>query len=212
MPDIAALVRDHGYWVLGLVVMLENAGVPVPGETALLAAGYLTSPAGGHHLHLWAVVAVAFLCAIAGDNLGFWLGRRLARPQLSAGRRFLFLTPERMRIAERYFEKYGTLTVFFARFVTGLRVFAGPAAGAAGMRWWRFLLANSAGALAWAAAVALAGHYAGRAWGVVRTRFGEAAWVLLAVVAVAFVTWRVSVYLRKGNEPGPAPRAPGEPA
>src|SRR3954469_11316117 len=98
MPDVAGLVEAHGYWVLGLVVMLENAGVPVPGETALLAAGYLTSPDGGRVLHFWPVVAVAFSAAVVGDNVGFWLGRVAARPRLAAGRRFLFLTPERMRL------------------------------------------------------------------------------------------------------------------
>ena len=86
MPDIAALVQDHGYWVLALVVMLENAGLPVPGETALLAAGYLTSPDGGQYLHLWAVVPVAFFAAIVGDNFGFLLGAGSARPRLAAGK------------------------------------------------------------------------------------------------------------------------------
>ena len=196
MPDIAALVQAHGYWVLGLVVMLENAGLPVPGETALLAAGYLTSADGGQHLHLGVVVGVAFLSAVLGDNLGFWLGRRLARPRLDAGRRFLFLTPARMKIAERYFEKYGTATVFFARFVTGLRVFVGPAAGASAMAWGRFLVANATGALVWAVTVALVGHYAGHAWGAMRERFGYAAWVVLAVIAAAILVWRVGAHRR----------------
>ncbi len=86
MPDIASLVQDHGYWVLGLIVMLENAGVPVPGETALLAAGYLTSPDGGMRLHIWSVIAVAFFAAIIGDNFGFWLGHRVARATTGRGK------------------------------------------------------------------------------------------------------------------------------
>jgi membrane protein DedA with SNARE-associated domain len=207
MPDIAALVQDHGYWVLALVVMLENAGLPVPGETALLAAGYLSCPEGGLHLHLWVVVLVAFVAAVIGDNLGFLLGRRIARPRLQAGKRFLFLTPERMRIAERYFEKYGSLTIFFARFITGLRVVAGPAAGAAGMPWVRFLVANSAGALCWAIAIALVGHYAGKAWESVRDRMGNGAWIVLAVLVAAFVVWRLSRYLRRRSLPQPPPPA-----
>ena len=59
MPDVTELVQTHGYWVLGLIVLAENAGIPLPGETALLAAGYLSSPDGGHYLHLWIVVLVA---------------------------------------------------------------------------------------------------------------------------------------------------------
>ncbi len=203
MPAITELVQVHGYWVLALVVMLENAGLPLPGETALLAAGYLTSPDGGRRLHLWMVVPVAFVAAIIGDNLGFWLGWRVARPRLAVGGRFLFLTPERMRVAERYFEKYGLLTVFFARFITGLRVVVGPAAGASGMRWGRFLVANAAGAMCWATAIALAGHYAGHAWEAMRDRLGHTAWIVLAVVAVLLVAWRVVAYWRKRRVPKP---------
>ena len=164
-----------------------------------MAAGYLTSPDGGHHLHLWAVVLVAFLAAITGDNLGFWLGRRVARRRLDAGRRFLFLTPARMRVAQRYFSRYGVLTVFFARFVTVLRVIAGPAAGESGMGWGRFVAANAAGALVWAVAVGLVGHYAGHAWEAVRARLGHAAWIVLAALVVAFVVWQVWAYLRRGR-------------
>lgn len=194
MPDVAALVQTHGYWVLGLIVLLENAGVPVPGETALLAAGYLTSPDGGQHLHIWAVILVAFIAAVVGDNLGFWLGRRVARSRLDAGKRFLFLTPERMKVAERYFAKYGSATVFFARFITGLRVIAGPAAGASDMHWRQFALANAAGAVCWATAITLVGHFAGHAWEVMRDQFGHAAWVILGVVVVVFALWRVWAY------------------
>src|SRR5207249_5013676 len=122
---------EYGYWVLFLGVMLENAGIPVPGETALLAAGYLASPDGGARLHIWAVIGVAVVAAVIGDNVGYWLGRTLARPRLARGRGFLFLTPRRLELAERYFHKYGAETVFFARFVAVLRIVAGPAAGAA---------------------------------------------------------------------------------
>jgi len=199
MPDVATLVQTHGYWLLALIVLAENAGIPVPGETALLAAGYLSSADGGHHLHLWVVVLVAFLAAVVGDNLGFGLGRRVARPRLAAGRRFLFLTPARMQVAERYFDRYGVLTVFFARFITGLRVIAGPAAGASGMQWGRFLGANAAGALCWTVAVALAGRSAGHVWEAIKGWFGDWAWIVLAVIIVAVVAWRIRAYLRRGR-------------
>lgn len=196
MPDVAALVEAHGYWVLGLVVLLENAGIPLPGETALLAAGYLTSPGGGGRLHLGVVVLVACVAATVGDNLGFWVGRRVARPRLAAGRGFLLLTPERMRFAERYFHRYGTATVFVARFITGLRVVAGPAAGAAGMAWGRFAAANAAGALCWAVAIAVAGRTGGHVWELVRDHLGPGAWGVLAGAVVLFVAWKVVRYRR----------------
>src|SRR5438093_2101734 len=85
----------YGYPVLFLGVLLENAGVPVPGETAIVAASFLASPAGGAHSHLSWVIVLTCAAAILGDNLGYWLGRRLARPRLRSGRSFLFVTPER---------------------------------------------------------------------------------------------------------------------
>src|SRR6476646_9115761 len=83
----------YGYPVLFVGVMLENAGIPVPGETAVLVAGFLSSPAGGGRFELWWVIAVTMLAAVIGDNLGYWLGHRFARPCLLQGRRFLVLTP-----------------------------------------------------------------------------------------------------------------------
>src|ERR1700736_5986511 len=110
----------YGYVVLFLGVVLENAGVPVPGETAVLVAGFLASPAGGSRFQRGWVILSTVTAAIAGDNLGYWVGRRLARPRLNRGRSFFLLTPQRLRQAEGYFERYGIWTVFVARFVTGL--------------------------------------------------------------------------------------------
>ncbi len=114
----------YGYPVLFLGVMLENAGVPVPGETAVLVAGFMASEAGGGIFRIEWVIAVTLVAAILGDNMGFWLGHRYARPRLEQGRRFLFLTPKRYQLAQGYFERYGVWTIFFARFITGLRVVA----------------------------------------------------------------------------------------
>ncbi|MBP3956349.1 hypothetical protein J8F10_13760 [Gemmata sp. G18] len=149
-------------------------------------------------------MAVAFCAAIAGDNLGFWLGRRVARAQrLDAGRRFLFLTPEH-EDRGAVLREVRALTVFIARFITGLRVIAGPAAGASGMRWGGSSRRTRPRAV-WAVAMAFIGHFAGHAWEAMQHRLGQAAWIVLAVVAVGFVTWRVSTYLRKGSVPEPPP-------
>jgi membrane-associated protein len=200
MPDLVELFAVHGYWVLAAVVLLENAGVPLPGETALLAAGYLSSADGGHRFHLWAVVAVAFVAAVVGDNLGYWLGRRYARPRLATGRRFLMLTPERMAVAERYFAKYGAETVFFARFVAILRIAAGPAAGASGMAWGKFLPANAAGAFVWSLTMGLLGHAFGHAWESLHRWMGRGAWAAAGVIALAAVAWWAAARIRKSRE------------
>jgi membrane protein DedA with SNARE-associated domain len=190
----------YGYPALFLGVLLENAGVPVPGETAVLAAGFLASPAGGARFALGLVIALAATAAVLGDNTGFWLGRALARPRLQRGQGFLLLTPRAFRTAEEYFARYGTWTVFVARFITGLRVVAGPAAGAAGMRWPHFLVANAAGAVAWAAAVSLLGYFFGRSWEALRHWLGWGSWVILACVALAAAVVYLRARRRQGKE------------
>src|SRR5260370_34068668 len=112
--------------------MLENTGIPVPGETAVLASGFLASPAGDNRFSLVAVILITIVAAILGDNFGFWLGHAWARPRLVRGERFLFLTPKALKIAEGYFQRYRLWTIFFARFVTGIRVVGAMAAGTAG--------------------------------------------------------------------------------
>src|SRR4051812_7678158 len=191
VPDVlhtlAEFSATHGYLILFFGIMLENAGIPLPGETALLAAAFLSSPAGGGHLNIGLVIAAAFAGAVIGDNIGYWVGREFARPRLAKGRRFLFLTPERLLKAEVYFAKYGAMTVFFGRFVALLRIVAGPAAGVAGMPWWRFFIANAAGAAVWATTIGLLGYTAGPAWQTLQGWLGRGAWGAAGLVVLTVV-------------------------
>src|SRR2546422_4831291 len=91
-----------GYPALFLGVLLENAGIPVPGETAVLVAGFLASPPGGAHFNILWVILVTLVAAVIGDNVGFWLGYRWARPRMQKGQGFLFLTPKALELAEGY--------------------------------------------------------------------------------------------------------------
>lgn len=140
-----------GYPVLGALIFGESAGLPLPGETALLTAGGLVA-AG--QMTLPFVILVAACAAIAGDTVGYWLGRR-------GGRAFLmrdgFLAEHRRHAvtrADRFFARYGTATVFFGRWVPGVRVVAAVMAGATRMPWRRFAVANALGAVTWATTVA----------------------------------------------------------
>jgi len=209
MPDslqwFADIYAVHGYWVLFVGIMLENAGIPLPGETALLAAAVLSSPEAGARLHIWSVILTAALGAIIGDNLGFWVGREFARKRIEQGKRFLFLTPKRVQRAERYFAKYGAMTVFFGRFVALLRIVAGPAAGVAGMAWWRFLIANAAGAIVWAAAVGAIGYFAGGAWDALHRWMGTGAWILAAIVVFGILLGHFIPYLSREKQPAAGP-------
>jgi membrane-associated protein len=189
----AAEYAAYGYPVLFVGVLLENAAIPVPGETAVLMAGFLASSAGGSHFHLGLVILLTVLAAVLGDNCGYWLGAHLARPRLRDGRRFLLLTPSALRLAEGYFERYGLWTVFFARFVSGLRVIGALAAGTAGMSWPRFFLANTSGAVVWATAVSLLGYFFGNSLTLIRHWLGEGGLILLgaavALIGVSYL-WR----------------------
>jgi membrane protein DedA with SNARE-associated domain len=211
MPEslqwFADIYAVHGYWVLFFGIMLENAGIPLPGETALLAAAFLASPEMGSKFHLWSVIGVAALGAIIGDNIGYWVGREWARKRIENGKRFLFLTPNRVLRAERYFAKYGALTVFFGRFVALLRIVAGPAAGVAGMAWWRFFIANAAGAIVWATAISLIGYYAGGAWDALHNWLGNAAWIIAALVVFAVLFWHFVPHFFRAKEPVQQPPA-----
>jgi membrane-associated protein len=159
-------------------------GVPLPGETAVLIAGFLSSPAGGGHFFIVWVILLTAVAAVIGDNVGFWLGRELARPRLQSGRRFLFLTPKMMQLAEGYFQRYGVWTVFFARYITGLRVVAALAAGTAGMPWWEFLLANAAGAVAWATSISLLGYFFGQSLHLLHTYMSRGGLILVGCIIV----------------------------
>ncbi len=203
LKHIGEWYQDYGYPVLFFGVMLENAGIPVPGETAVLVAGFLCSDAGKEFLGLdvskhaftlpW-VIPLTIIAAVLGDNLGYWLGRRFARPRLQLCQRFLFLTPQILEKAEGYFHRYGSWTIFLARFITGLRVVGAMAAGTARMPWRRFFIANVAGATLWATVISLVGFYSGEYFPTVAKWIGRSGLIALGViiavaVLVYFLRW-----------------------
>jgi membrane protein DedA with SNARE-associated domain len=182
----------YGYPVLFAAVFAENVGLPVPGETTVLVASLLASRPGSPLSILW-IIVVTVLAAVLGDNLGFWLGRRWARGRLQQGKRFLFLTPRGLRAVEGYFEHYGIMTVFFARFIPGLRVVAAMAAGTSRMAWPRFLLANVGGAVVWGVSMSLLGFFFGHSWQALHRWLGRGMLVILgcAVLLVGLpYLWR----------------------
>ena len=173
----------HGLPVLFAVVLLESFGVPLPGETALIAFGVLA--AEGHY-SIASVIAVAAAGAIVGDNLGYWLIGRLGGRALF--RRWGWLNKYSDRVlprAESLMARHGGKTVFFGRFVSILRYTVAWVAGLSRMTWWRFLFWNAAGGIVWATAVGLTAYYGGQAAAAAIQKYGlyAAAIVLVAVVA-----------------------------
>jgi undecaprenyl-diphosphatase len=140
-----------GYGALFGFIAAESAGVPVPGETALVAAGLL---AGSGHLSLPVVIVVAAGAAIIGDNFGYLIGRRGGRAILTRGRLLAGHRRKAVARGEAFFARHGAKTVFFGRWVSGVRIVAAVLAGASAMPWRQFLVYNALGAVTWAATVA----------------------------------------------------------
>jgi membrane protein DedA with SNARE-associated domain len=143
VPDINQLIADWGYAGIFFVVILGNIGLPVPEETVLAVAGYLV---WSGRVQLLPVLIVALVSAVAGDNLGYWLGRHYGRAPVERYACRL-LTPARVAAAESFVSRYGALAVCIARFVGGVRFLAGPLAGAVGLPFGSFLRGNVLGAV-----------------------------------------------------------------
>jgi membrane protein DedA with SNARE-associated domain len=163
------LVQDYGLVLLFLLVAIESAGIPLPGETALVTAGVLASRG---KLDIVAVIVVAAVAAIVGDNVGYWIGRLGGRKLLE---RWAWLDRHASRVlpwSERFFKRHGAKTIFLGLFIAVLRVTAAWLAGISRMPWWRFFFWNAAGGICWAALVALVAYYAGEAAAKAIERYG----------------------------------------
>jgi membrane protein DedA with SNARE-associated domain len=183
-------VVHYGYWAVAGALLLENAGVPLPGETILLMASFLAY--SEHDLRLPWIIVVATIAATAGDNLGFALGHYGGRPLLARYQAFFRIKDATVARGESLFEKYGSLTIFFARFVFGMRIIAGPLAGVLRMHWRRFAVFNFLGAGLWVTVISVAGYLFGQHWGRLERivqRF-DVAVAILAVLVVAWLWWR----------------------
>ncbi len=196
---MTSFFTHHGLPLLFAAVAVESFGVPVPGETALIAFGVLASQG---HYPLAIVIAVAATAAIVGDNLGFWLiGRRGGHALIARSpwveRRTRHVLPR----TEALIGRYGGRAVFLGRFVSVFRETIAWVAGLAGMSWPRFLFWNALGGIIWAAAVGLLAYFGGKALAEAVSRYGLFAGVALAVVAVLFVAARKLVARRHRIQP-----------
>jgi membrane protein DedA with SNARE-associated domain len=184
-------VAQYGYWAVGITLLLENAGIPVPGETVLLLASFLAY--SQHELSLPWVMVVAISAASIGDNLGFWIGSRGGRPFLDRYRSTFRIAPAIVERGENLFARYGAATVFFARFLVGLRIIAGPLAGVLRMPWQRFVIWNVLGAAVWVGVISTIGYKFGQHWDKVMALL-ERLNIVAAIIAVCVVVgawfWR----------------------
>lgn len=176
---LAGALHRYGYGAVAVGVLLENLGLPVPGEAMLMAAAGLAQHG---ELSIVLVFLTGTVAAIAGDNLGFEIGRKLGRGIITDHFPGIF-TAERLARTDRFFERRGRLAVFLARFVPGVRVIAAITAGASTMRRVEFVVANALGALTWAAWVCALGYFG--------TELGRS--IMPGLVRVHLVGWLVAV-------------------
>ena len=146
LHGVAPILDRWGYLAVAGMIGVESFGVPAPGQTIMVAAAIY---AGAGRLNIFAVGAIAFVAAVMGDNIGYWIGVRGGRRVIHRFGRYVFLTPERLERAERFFARRGSRIVLVARFIDGIRQFNGVIAGITAMPWRTFLLYNAIGAFLW---------------------------------------------------------------
>ena len=176
---LTRLIAVHGYTLVAVIVALESMGLPVPGETTLVTAAIYAGTT--HQLNITSIIVAAIVGAIAGDNLGYAVGRRWGYRLLVRYSRVLRMNPRRITLGQLLFARHGGKVVFFGRFIALLRALAAVLAGINRMPWRRFLFFNASGALVWVASYGLAGYVLGEQ--IERVR-GPVA-ILGAVVAIA---------------------------
>ena len=204
--NLEDLLNTWGYGVVFAAMVLESAGLPLPGETVTLLGGYA---AGSGHLNLAGVIAAASSGAMVGDSIGYWVGRRAGWPLLLRVGRLLRQSPEQMEMLRIRFLNHAGKSVLLGRFVAVLRVVAGPMAGAVGMPYGRFLLCNCTGAVLWATTMVSLAWLGGR-WipfqrmveGVLEFGIGALVLVALIVAVPKLLSWWESRLLdRSGPKP-----------
>jgi membrane protein DedA with SNARE-associated domain len=188
---LSSPLQHYGVWAIGLLIMLEDFGIPVPGETILIAGAVY---AGAGRLNVLAVGVVGFIAAIIGDNIGFAVGHFGGRALALRWGKYVFLTEERLNKAEDFFDRRGAIVITFARFVEGLRQANGIIAGITGMHWLRFLIFNAIGAALWVGTWVSLGYLAGNHIGTIYhyiTLYSYYALIALAVLIVGYIVWRL---------------------
>ena len=180
--DLPDLIATYGALLVGVVIMFESMGLPLPGESTLIAASIYAATTG--RLSIAAVIAAGMLGAVVGDNLGYWIGRKAGFPLLVRYGPRVGIGPGRIKLAQYLFLRHGGKVVFFGRFIAVLRTLAALLAGATQMEWRRFLAWNIAAGIVWVGGYGMAAYLLGTQ---IHKLLGPAGLVGLAVGAAGLV-------------------------
>lgn len=197
IENVLSLLAEYGYWIVFFGVMLESAGLPIPGETVLIASGILAQQG---NLDVGDAVLFGILGAVIGDQTGYWVGRKGGRPFVLRWGRYVLITPERLARAESFFDRHGGKAVFLARFVAGLRVFGALVAGISRMHWRTFFLYNALGGVVWATAAVLVGYLLGGSLDLVERWMGRATTLLAILLAAGLILYLAYRWVRRHPE------------
>jgi membrane protein DedA with SNARE-associated domain len=215
LNSLASPLEHYGLWAILLLVLLEDFGIPVPGETVLIAGAVF---AGSGHLNIVAVGVTGFIAAVVGDNIGYGIGRFGGRALVERWGKYVFITPERLDKAEEFFKRHGGKIITIARFIEGLRQANGIIAGITGMHWLRFIAFNALGAALWVGTWVSVGYFAGQHITTIYnaiTRYSLYAAIAAVVLIAAWVVYRLRKH-RKSlaaavQQAAAQPEAPAQP-
>ncbi len=182
--DFHPLIARHGYAVVFIVVLLEGAGSPLPGETALVLAAVYAGATG--RLDIATVLLMAIAGGILGGTGGYWIGRGVGREFLGKYGKWIGLTENRLALGRHLFQRHGGKIVFFGRFVAVLRVIAALLAGLNHYDFRLFFLFNALGVVAWAVIMGLGGYFFGDAMTRVSGPLGAIGLAFAAASILAF--------------------------
>ena len=201
------VIATYGYFAVLVVVGMESLGVPIPGETALVAGAIL---AGEGKLNIYGVIAAAAAGAIIGGVCGYWIGREFGFPIAYRYGRYVSLNEKRLKLGQYLFLRHGGKIVFFGRFIALLRAFAAFLAGVNRYNWERFFFYNAAGGIVWASIFGVGGYMLGKAFETYARPVGVAAIVCAiigAFVAARFIRHHESALEEKALRAFPGPLA-----
>jgi membrane protein DedA with SNARE-associated domain len=188
LHGVTPILDRWGYLAVAGVIGVESFGVPAPGQTIMVAAAIY---AGAGRLNVVAVAAIAFVAAVLGDNIGYWIGVRGGRRIVHRFGKYVLITPERLERAERFFARRGNRIVVVARFIDGLRHLNGVIAGITAMPWRTFLIYNAIGAALWVGWWTTISYLLGTHLVEIIEQVHRYKWWAMAVVAVAVAAYIV---------------------
>jgi membrane protein DedA with SNARE-associated domain len=192
LHGVAPILDRYSYFAVAGFIGVESFGVPAPGQTIMVAAAIY---AGAGRLNVFGVAAVAFVAAVIGDNIGYWIGVRGGRALAHRWGRYIFITPERLEKAEKFFARRGNRIVVVARFIDGLRQLNGVIAGITAMPWRKFLLYNAIGAALWVGWWSTLSYFLGTHLVDVIEKAHQYKWWAIALVVLA-VAGYVTLHVR----------------